>query len=181
MYRAEGKNKRSAVLPEEFETFSPLKPTNMCYSEKTPDVEARFQTRSLAHSLAGPLHMLGCAIIRVVAHLRRQSVPRPATCPQSSPFTPSGIQSPPSLGDDLLHQYHFHLAQQLHPFLSPICNWLKEDDVQIVEGRPTSAGGFADLWRGSLDTHQVAIKSYRRYLSFDLSRVFLVRVSTLIS
>ena len=159
----------------------PLKPTDMRCSEEVLDTEMCFQTSSLTHPLVGLLYGFGCAIVRVVVHPRRRTVLRPAACLPSSPSTPSGIQRPSSPDDDPMHQYHVTLAQRLHPFLSPICNWLEEDDVQIAGGLPISAGGFADLWKGSLETRQVAIKSYRRYSSFDLSRVFLVCVHSLAS
>ena len=152
----------------------------MCCSEIL-DTETCFQTSSLTHPLVGSLYRFGCAIVRSVARPRRRSIPRLTVFLSSSSFTPSAIQSPSSPDDDLLHQSYFNLAQQLRPCLSPICNWLEEDDVQIVGGLPISAGGFADLWTGSLNTRQVAIKSYRCYLSFDLSRASLVCAPNLAS
>jgi len=140
-------------------------------SEEAPGTGTYFQA---IHPLVGSIYRFGCVIVRAVVLPRRRSALRLAARPPFSPSTPSRVQSPPSPGDDLLYQSHFSLAQQLRPFLSPICNWLEGGDLRMAKGLPISAGGFADLWRGSLDNRQVAIKSYRRYLSFDLSRVFLV-------
>jgi len=156
-------------------------------SAGVPDTKTCFQTNSLTHPgpLVGSLYKFRCAVVRAVAHprrrLRRRSIQKLAACPPSLPSTPSGVQCPSCPDDDLPHQSHINLAQQHRPSLSPICNWLEGDDVRIVGGLPVSAGGFADLWRGSLDTRQVTIKSYRRYLSFDLSQVFLVCAPNLAS
>ena len=49
--------------------------------------------------------------------------------------------------------------------------------MRIVGELPVSAGGFADLWRGFLDDRQVAIKSYRPYLTVEPARVFTVKRS----
>lgn len=149
----------------------PLKLPDMRCSEEALGTGTCFQA---VHPLVGSLHRFGCVIVRAVVLPRRRSTLRPAARSLFSPSTPSRVPSPPSPGDDLSHQSHFSLAQQLRPFFPPICNWLEEDDLQMAKGLPISAGGFADLWRGSLDNRQVAIKAYRRYLSFDLSRVFLV-------
>lgn len=148
-------------------------------SEEVLETKECFRTNSPIHLLAGFLYRRGCALVRTV-HLRRRSDLKQVTCPPPPPLTPSGIHITPS-PEDLPHQYHFNLAQQLRPSLLAICNWLEEDDVQILGGWPVSAGGFTDLWRGSINTRQVAIKSYRRYLSFDLSRVFLVCLPSLAS
>lgn len=165
-----------SLMSEESNTPSPSEPPNMPCSEEVPDAEKCFQTGSHTRPLVDSLHRFSCAIVCAVVHpLRRRSVLNLTACLPSSQFSSSGIHSPPSPDDDdLLHQYHLDLAQQLRPSLSSNCNWLEEDDIQVVGRLPINAGGFADLWRGLLDTRQVAIKSYRRYLSFDLSRVFLV-------
>ena len=134
----------------------------------TPD----FQPAPPTHPLVDLLRR-GCAIVRNIVHPRWRSVLKSATRPPHPPPLQS-VTHDPSSPDDLLCQFHLSLAQKLRPFLSSICDWLAEDDVQIVGGQPISAGGSADIWRGSLDTRQVAIKSYRRYLSFDLFRVYLV-------
>jgi len=137
----------------------------MSNSEEVLETKECFRTNSHIHPLVGFLCRFGCVTGR--SDLKQMA------CPPSSPLPPSGIHNRSS-PDDLLRQHHFNLARQLRPSLSPICNWLGEDDVRIVGGQPFSAGGFSDLWRGTLDTRQVAIKSYRRYLFFDLSQVFLV-------
>ena len=149
-------------------------PAIMRYSEEI-STDASFQTRSLSYLLFSPVYRFASTAVRAVGCPRRRSGPRQLPFhPQSSPFTPSRIQNPSPPDGDPPQQRHFDLAQRLRPALSPICNWLEDDDVQIIAGRPISAGGFTDLWRGSLDSRLVAIKSYRCYLSFDLPQVFLV-------
>ena len=144
-----------------------------CSEEISTD--ACFQTRSLSYLLVTRVYRFVSAAVRAVGCPRRGSGSRRLPFhPQSSQFTPSRIQNPSPPDGDPPQQRHFNLAQQLRPALSPICNWLEDDDVQMIEGRPISAGGFTDLWRGSLDSRLVAIKSYRCYLSFDLPRVLLV-------
>ena len=156
----------------------------MLCPEEVLDTEMYLQTNSLAHPLVGFLYKL-CArvrpVVRLRRRLRRRSVPKPADCPPSFPSTPSVVQCPSCPDDDLPRQSHVDLARQHRPSLSPICNWLEGNDVRIVGGLPVSAGGFADLWMGSLDTRQVAIKSYRRYLSSDFSQVFPVCAPSLAS
>ena len=149
----------------------------MCYSEEVP-TDACFQTKPVSYLLVSPLRRLTSTAVRAVVCSRRRSVPRqPPAYAQSSPFMPSRTRNPSSPPDDASPQrHHFDLTQQFRPVLSSICNWLEEEDVQIIGGWPISAGGYTDLWRGSVDSRWVAIKSYRRYLSFDLPRVFLVCV-----
>lgn len=142
-------------------------------SEGLLATEAGFQVSSPIRSLADSLYSFGCVMLRKAVRPWRRSVPRLAACPPP-PSLPSEIHNPPFPDDDTPRQYHSSLAQKLRPFLSPICDWLSEGDVQIVGERPFGAGGFADIWRGCLDSREVAVKSYRRYLSFDLSRVSLV-------
>ena len=146
-----------------------------CSEEVSTDAPC-LQTRSVSYPLVGPLYRFASAAVCAVVCSRRKSIPRRLPIPpQSSPPTPSRIHSPPPDGDPP-QQPHFNLAQQLRPALAQITSWLEDDDVQIIGGLPISAGGFTDLWKGSVDSRLVAIKSYRRYLSFDLALVFLVCV-----
>lgn len=127
--------------------------------------------------LVGSLYGFCCAIIRrAVPHPRGRSLSKLVACPP--PPLPE-IHNPFLLDDDLPYQYHSSLAQGLRLSLSSICDWLAKDDVQVAGKRPISAGGFADVWRGSLDNRQVAIKSYRCYLSSDSSLVCLVGLPSL--
>ena len=150
-------------------------------SEQVLATEACFQASSPTYPLVGSLYRVCRTIVhKTMLRPRGRSALKLAACPQpSASDPPSGIRNPSSPGDDLLFQDHSSLAQKLRPSLSPVCDWLAKDDVQVTGGRPISAGGFADVWRGSLGTRQVAIKSYRRYLSFDLSRVYLVGLPSL--
>jgi hypothetical protein len=147
----------------------PLAAHNMHFSE-VPAIEAGSRTDHRPISLVVSLYRLGYAILRTVVHRdRRRPASELPTCP-----SPPSIQDPSPPNDDLLSRRHSDLAQELRSSLSSICNWLEEDDVKMVGGLPISGGGFTDLWRGSLDNRQVAVKSYRLYLYFDPSRVLLV-------
>jgi hypothetical protein len=144
----------------------------MCCAGKVLATDARIQVDDHAAPLVGSLCRVGRAVPR--AARRRSTLPKKAARLPPPPLSPFKIQNPSSPNDNLLCQYHLNLAQKAYPSLS-ICNWLEEGDVHMaVGGFPFSAGGFADLWRGSLDNRLVAVKSYRRYLSVDPSRIFLV-------
>ncbi|KAF9644612.1 kinase-like protein [Thelephora ganbajun] len=141
--------------------------------EEVLATEACIQANPHTNPLAGSLYRFCCAMARTVTRAQGHPVLKLAACPPPSWSPLSEIRNPSSLDDDPLRQYHSDLAQKLRSSLPPTCNWLEEEDVRIVGGRPISSGGFADLWRGSFDNRQVAIKSYRRYLYFDLSHIFL--------
>ena len=143
-------------------------------SEQVLAIEARIQVDSRTTPLVGSLYRLVCAMPRAVAHTHTRSIPKQAACRPPSPLSSSEIQNPSSPIDDLLCQHHLNLVREADPPLRSICNWLEEGDVYVFGGYPLRAGGFTDLWRGSLDNRKVAIKSYRRYLSTDPSRIFLV-------
>jgi hypothetical protein len=149
-----------------------LQPTSMRCFEVT-DACSRADRRAVP--LVGSLRRLGCTIFRTVI---RGSTRKGATCPPPPPFSPSEGSSPPSPNDDLPCQHHSELARRLYPSLSPICHWFGEDDIRIVWELPVSAGGFTDLWKGSLENRQVAIKSYRRYLTADSSQISVVSWSS---
>lgn len=136
--------------------------------------EACLQADRRTFSLAGSLRGLGCTIYRAVVRAKRRSICKVATCPPTPPLPPSEIGSPSSPNEDLLCQHHSELARRLCPSLSSICNWLQEDDIRIIGVLPVSGGGFAELWKGSLENRQVAIKSYRHYLTTDPSRISAV-------
>jgi len=150
----------------------------MRYSEGVLATEACFRASSPTHSLVDSLYRFGCVMFHKVVYPRVRSL---AARPPPPPSFPPIIHNPLFPDDDTICQYHLSMAQELRSSSSPIPHPLGEDDVQIVGERPVSAGGFADIWRGFLDTRQVAVKSYRRYLSFDLSRVYLVSLHSLIS
>lgn len=148
----------------------------MCYSEEALAAEACFQASSSTHSLVDSLYRFGRIVFHKVVHPWGRSL---MVRPPPPPALPPAVHNPPLPDDDILSQCYFGPAQKLRPTSSSIPHMLTRDDVQMVGERPVGAGGFADIWRGTLDTRQVAVKSYRRYLSFDLSRVRLVGLRTL--
>ncbi|KAF9784473.1 kinase-like domain-containing protein [Thelephora terrestris] len=137
----------------------------MCCLQVT-DACSRANRRAVP--LVGSLRRLGCTIFRTVI---RGSTRKGAACPPPPPLSLSERSNPPSPNDDLPCQHHSELARSLYPSLSSICNWFGEDDIRVVWEFPVSAGGFTDLRKGSLENRQVAIKSYRRYLTADSSQI----------
>ena len=150
----------------------------MRYSEEALVTETWFQARSPTYSLVDLLYRFGCVMFNKAVHPWGRSL---VARPPPPPVFPPMVHNPPFPDDDILCQYHLGLAQKLRPSSSSIPHLLAKDDVRIVGERPVGAGGFADIWKGSLDARQVAVKSYRRYLSFDLSRACLVSSLNLIS
>ena len=143
----------------------------MRYSEGALAAEGCFRVSSPTQSLVDSLYRFGYIMVHEVVYPWVRSL---AARPPPPPSIPSVVHNPPFPDDDILCQYHLSLAQKLRPSSSSVPHLWAEDDVQIVGERPVSAGGFADIWKGYLDTRQVAVKSYRRYLSVDLSQVYLV-------
>lgn len=145
----------------------------MHFSKKVLGTEAHNQVDRHTIPLAGSLCRLGCAMLRAAVRSRRRSTSKQVAYRSPSPAFET--QNPPSPNDDHLCRHHLNLVRQAYPsLLSSTCNLLEEGDVHILEGFPVSAGGFADIWRGSLDNRRVAIKSYRRYLCMDSSPIFRV-------
>ena len=60
------------------------------------------------------------------------------------------------------------LARQLQRLLPPTCNWLSSSDVRIIDTTPFSSGGFAEVWKGSVQGLTVAVKSLRCYSSTEI-------------
>ena len=88
---------------------------------------------------------------------------------QSAATTPP---SPPASGMDVvsLSQHYAQIAHALRPFMPSNCCSLNPEDVKLVGARPMAAGGFADIWKAIYDGRRVALKSYRCYMSFDVTR-----------
>lgn len=114
-----------------------------------------------------------CRLLGRTMHMLR-AVVRVSRPPPSPPSSPYKNKNPASLNDDLVYRHHLNLVRQAHPSLSSVWNWLEEGDVHMAGVFPTSAGSFANIWRGSLDNRQVAIKSCRCYLTVDPTQIFLV-------
>lgn len=145
----------------------------MHYSKKVRAAEACVQVDYRAIPLVGSFCQRARVMLRAVVRACRRSTSKQTACRPPPPFSPVEIQNPSSPSDDLQCQHHLNLVRKSHPSLS-ICNFLEEGDVHMVGEFSDSGGGFAGLWRGSLDNRQVAIKSYRCYLSTDPSRIFVV-------
>ena len=126
------------------------------------------------YTILAPVCSLCRKLVRAAVWVRRRSTPEHTTRPSSPPPSPPCLNNPPSPDGYLLHTDHSDLVLGSRPPLPPICNRLEEGDVQMVGSWPIRAGGFADLWRGSLEGRQVAIKSYRCYSCSGPSGIFSV-------
>lgn len=84
-----------------------------------------------------------------------------------SDASPYGSSSGSTLPTKVTQSRH-DLAQQLRPLLPPTCNWLSSSDVCIIDTTPFSSGGFAEVWKGSVQGLIVAIKSLRCYSSTEI-------------
>jgi hypothetical protein len=83
----------------------------------------------------------------------------------------------PAPGPDAisLSKYYSQIACALRSFVPPSCRWLRQEDVELTGGYPIAAGGFADVWEAIHDGRKVALKSYRCYTTFDVTRAAGVR------
>ena len=76
--------------------------------------------------------------------------------------------------DPTIPQKHYNSAQELRHSLQQTCSWLSQPDLDVSGERAVDGGRYADVWRGSLDGRDVAVKAYRCYIHFDLDWVRLV-------
>ena len=66
------------------------------------------------------------------------------------------------------------MAQDLRSIIPPTFPRLEPADIRIVGEHPVGAGGFANIWDALHDGRKVILKSYRRYLMFDVTEVITV-------
>jgi len=66
------------------------------------------------------------------------------------------------------------MAQDLRPSLQSACPWFGSEDVELIGNHPIAAGGFSDIWEGMYDGRKVVLKSYRCYMSFNVTQVIAV-------
>lgn len=73
-------------------------------------------------------------------------------------------------------QSYYDLAHRLRHLLPPTCSWLESGDVQIVDAIAFSSGGFAEVWKGSVQGLSVVVKSLRCYSDpgFDSAELGIV-------
>lgn len=82
--------------------------------------------------------------------------------------------APPTLSSD--GAPCIRLVRELRSSLQPTHAWLNPADVMITGKYPVAAGGFADVLEGVLlDGRKIIVKSYRRYVVFDHTRVISIR------
>ena len=80
----------------------------------------------------------------------------------------------PESGDISLSQHYAQMAQDLRSSLPPSCHWFGSGDIELVGGPPIAAGGFADIYEVTQCGHRAVLKSYRCYISFDVTRIVAV-------
>ncbi|KAF9647760.1 kinase-like protein [Thelephora ganbajun] len=79
----------------------------------------------------------------------------------------SELDLPLPVDPEALREHHLDLVLHLQGLFSTSCKWLEQGDIKIVGGFPVDAGGYANVWAGTMDDRKVAIKSYRCYLPLD--------------
>jgi len=53
--------------------------------------------------------------------------------------------------------------------------WLDPEDIKLVGEHPIGAGGFANIWEVTHNGRKAVLKSYRCYVSSDVTQVVAVR------
>jgi hypothetical protein len=86
---------------------------------------------------------------------------------EDSPLPDVDVVGPP-------HKRYALIAQVLLPSLLPRCPLLNPDDINLAGEHPFSGGGFAQIWEATYNGRKVVLKSYRCYVSFDITRVVTV-------
>jgi len=71
-------------------------------------------------------------------------------------------------------QCYAQMAQDLRPSLQSACPWFSPEDVELIGNHPIAAGGFSDIWEGMYAGRKVVLKSYRCYMSFNVTQVIAV-------
>ena len=68
------------------------------------------------------------------------------------------------------------MAQDLrYSSMSFTCHWLEPGDIKLVGKHPIGAGGFADILEVTHNGRKAVLKSYRCYVSSDVTQAVAVR------
>ena len=117
---------------------------------------------------------------------RRKEASVPGECPvpqflHRPPSLPQfeAMNSPPDSTNISLSQHYAQMAQDLRSSLPSTCRWFGPGDVNLVSERQIAAGGFADVYEATQGGRKVVLKSYRCYLSFDVTEVIAVGLFSL--
>ena len=81
---------------------------------------------------------------------------------------------PSDIHDTALSLHCARIAQELPPPLLSHYPLLNPRDIKLTSQHPIAAGGFADAWEATYDGRRVVLKSYRCYVSFDVTRTVTV-------
>jgi len=72
-------------------------------------------------------------------------------------------------------QRYAQMAQDLRSSMSFTCRWVDPEDIKLVGEHPVGAGGFANIWEVTHNGRKAVLKSYRCYVSSDVTQVVAVR------
>jgi hypothetical protein len=90
-------------------------------------------------------------------------------------LSPLNFPPLPTIDLGLQYERYSEAVRQLCPSFPLTCTFLEPDEVKVVGDTPVGAGGFADIWKGTLDGRTVLQKSYRRYKYCDIESIFQAR------
>ena len=133
--------------------------------------------RSIRATLAAQMNTFFLAYILHLLRPRTWTARAPREVPTTRSADDPTFFSPPGAVShtQIIRCYH-DLAQRLRQLLPPTCTWLGSSDVQITDATAFSSGGFAEVWRGSIQGLPVVVKSFRCYSSpeFDSADIGIV-------
>ena len=120
---------------------------------------------------------------RLRAYRRESSVageypaPRSLHPPPSLPLPQLEAKSllAPDMDDECPSQLYARLAQECVSSLPLPYLWLNPEGIKLADEHPIAAGGVANVYEATHDGRKVVLKSYRPYISFNVSQVVEVR------
>ncbi|KAF9651178.1 kinase-like protein [Thelephora ganbajun] len=82
-----------------------------------------------------------------------------------------GALPTPDLDGVTLPQHYARIAQDSLRSSTFAYRLVGPEDVKLIGGKPMTAGGSADIWEATYDGRKVVLKSYRCYITFDVTQV----------
>ena len=86
-----------------------------------------------------------------------------------------GSSRTPALSGASPSERYAQMAQDLRPSMPSTCHWVEPEDIKLVGEHPIGAGGFANIWEVTHNGRKAVLKSYRLYISSDVTQVVAVR------
>lgn len=100
---------------------------------------------------------------------------QPLHCLPETPRLKVGSSCTSALSGASPSQHYAQMAQDLRPSMPSTCRWVDPEVIRLVGEHPIGAGGFADIWEVTYNGRKAVLKSYRCYISFDVTQVVAVR------